>query len=106
LDDVSMRARVLRRVWFVRVLEARFHPDSKSRQHAVVVGRVLCEGRTARIEPVSFPPEMVKPFEPIKLLDELEFVVGSAVGDTFHALVALRGDSWSFVEVPGVGRST
>jgi hypothetical protein len=44
---------------------------------------------------------MVKPFEPTNLLDELEFVVGSAVGDTFRALAALRDGSWSFVEVPG-----
>ena len=36
----------------VRVLEARFHPGSKSGQGVVVVARVFCEGRTARIEPV------------------------------------------------------
>jgi hypothetical protein len=44
---------------------------------------------------------MVRPFERINLLDKLEFLVGSAVGDTFHALVTLRSGFWSFVEVPG-----
>ena len=38
----------------VRVLEARFHPGSKSERGTVVVGRVLCDGRAARIEPVPF----------------------------------------------------
>ena len=85
----------------VRVLEARFHPGSKSGQAAVVVARVLCDGRTARIEPVPVGPDKVKPFEPVTLLDKLEFLVGSTVGDTFHALVALRSGFWSFVEVPG-----
>ena len=67
----------------------------------MVVARVFCEGRTARIEPVPVAPEAVEPFEPIDLLDKLEFLAGSAVGDTFHALVALRSGFWSFVEVAG-----
>lgn len=85
----------------VRVLEARFHPGSKSEPRTVVVGRVLCDGRTARIEPVPFGLEKVRPFQPTNLLNKLEFLVGSTVGDTFHALVAVRSGFWSFVEVPG-----
>lgn len=87
----------------VRILEARFHPGSKSEPRTVVVGRVLCDGRTARIDPVPFRLEKVKPFERTNLLDKLEFLVGSTVGDTFHALIALRSGFWSFVEVPGRG---
>jgi len=62
---------------------------------------VLCDGRTARIQPVAFGLEQVRPFERTNILDKLEFLVGSTVGDTFHALIAVRSGFWSFVEVPG-----
>ena len=83
----------------VRLLEARFHPGSKSAPSAVIVGRVSCDGRVALVEPLPFQAEAVKPFEPIALFHKLEFLVASAVGDTFQALVTLRSAFWSFVEV-------
>jgi hypothetical protein len=85
----------------VKILEARFYPGSKSGLVSVVIGRVFCEGRTAKIEPKRFSAETVRPFEPVELYDKLEFLVGSAIGDTFHSLVKLRSGFWSFTEIPG-----
>jgi hypothetical protein len=82
----------------VRILEARFYPGSKSAPNAVVVGRVLCEGRTARIEPVPVRPESVRPFDPTALIGKLEFIVAAAAGDVFDALVKVRSGFWSFAE--------
>jgi hypothetical protein len=84
----------------VRILEVRFHPRSKSGREAVVVGRVLCEGRAARVEPVSIAPEAVKPFDSLALFCNLQLLVASVVGDPFHELAGLRSGFWSFVEVP------
>jgi hypothetical protein len=84
----------------MRILEARFHPDSKSGGGSIVVGRVHCEGRVGKIETYPLRPEAVTPFEPTALFDKLEFLVGSAVGDTFHALLRLKSGFWSFEEVP------
>jgi hypothetical protein len=84
----------------MRILEARFYPDSKSGPSSVVVGRVHCEGTSARIETCSLRPDAIRPFEPTALFDKLEFLVGSAVGDTFHALLRLKSGFWSFEEVP------
>jgi hypothetical protein len=87
----------------MRILEARFHPDSKSGPSSIPVGRVFCDGPVARIQPLRIRPEMVAPFETPALFDRLEALVGAAVGDTFHALVRLESGSWSFVEVQARG---
>jgi len=83
----------------VRILEVRFHPYSKAGREVVVVGRVLCDGRAARVEPARVVPEAVKPFEPPALFSKLQFLVASVVGDPFHELAGLRSGFWSFVEV-------
>jgi hypothetical protein len=87
----------------MRVLEARFHARSKSDAMGVVVGRILCDGTRASIEPAPLSAAAVAPFDRVMLLDKLEFLVGSAVGDTFHSLSALKSGYWSFVEVPDNG---
>jgi len=85
----------------VRIIEARFHPGSKSAPKTVVVGRVLCDGRTARIEHLPVRPESIKPFDPTALIDKLEFIVAAAAGNVFDALVTVRSGFWSFAEVQG-----
>jgi hypothetical protein len=82
----------------VKVLEARFHPGSKSGQMSVVVARVHCDGSRTSIVPAPVSAAAVAPFEPVSLLDKLGFMVGSTVGDPFHALRSLRSGFWSFVE--------
>jgi len=84
----------------VRVLEARFHPATRSHPMSVVVGRVICDGRRARIEPVAVAPAAVKPFDSGRLHEKLEFLVMSVVGDPVRGLLQLRSGFWSFVETP------
>ena len=84
----------------VRILEARFHPSSKSGRAFVSVGRVLCEGDRTRIEPVEVPPLAVRPFDARRLQEKLEFLVMSFARDTFQSLLGLRSEFWSFVEIP------
>ena len=83
----------------MHVLEARFHPGSKSGAGFVVVGRVVCNQRRAAIELVDVPSHSVKPFDAVRLRDKLEFLVMSAVGDPFRALLDLRSGFWSFVDI-------
>ena len=82
----------------MRVLEARFYPGSKSAQVSVVVGRLLCDGPRAIIEPTPFSSAAVAPFDPVSVLDKLEYMIGSVVGDRFNALIAHRSKFWAFVE--------
>ena len=82
----------------MRVLEARFYPGSKSAQVSVVVGRLLCDGARAIIEPTPFSAAAVAPFDPVSVLDKLEYMIGSVVGDPFAALIAHRSGFWAFVE--------
>jgi hypothetical protein len=67
---------------------------------SVVVGRVICDGRRARIEPVAVAPSAVKPFDSARLHEKLEFLVMSVVGDPVRGLLQLRSGFWSFVETP------
>jgi hypothetical protein len=82
----------------VRVLEARFHPASKSGREFVIVGRVRCEGRRTSIERFEISPTAVKPFDSSRLHEKLEFLVMSVVGDPARGLLELRSGFWSFVE--------
>jgi hypothetical protein len=82
----------------VRVLEARFYPSTRSNPISVVVGRVICDGRRARIERVEVPPAAVRPFDSARLHEKLEFIVMSVVGDPARGLLQLRSGFWSFVE--------
>ncbi len=81
----------------MRVLEARFHPRKKSGDPVIVVGRVYCAGRQARIEPA----ESEATASPVKLamLEKLRYLVGTMGRPLFERLRELRSDYWSFVEV-------
>jgi hypothetical protein len=83
----------------VATLEARFHPRSKAGGGFVVIGRIVCNGRRASIQPGEIAAPAVKPFDSGGLLRKLHFLVESAVPDPFHELLRLRSDYWSFVEL-------
>jgi hypothetical protein len=82
----------------VRILEARFHPASKAGQGFVIVGMVVCDQHGATVESAAFRANSVKPFDSTRLLQKLEFLVASAIGDPFRSLSSLRSEYWSFVE--------
>jgi hypothetical protein len=88
----------------VRILEARFHPASRSSHEFVVVGRVRCEGRRTSIERLEIAPAAVKPFDASHLHEKLEFLVMAVIGDPARGLLELRSGFWSFVETSGTAR--
>jgi hypothetical protein len=83
----------------VRVLEARFHPWRKARGPFVVVGRILCRRRRTVIAPAA--PGAGETPDPGRqtMLQKLEYLVARSGRDTFHRLLDLRSDFWSFVEI-------
>ncbi len=84
----------------VRILEARFHPSSKSGRGVVNVGRILCDGDRVTIAPVVVSALAVRPFDAKRLQAKLEFLVMSFPRDAYRGLLQLRSDFWSFVELP------
>jgi hypothetical protein len=86
----------------MRVLEARFHPSSKSGRNIVSVGRVICTAGRVTIESVEVPPAAVRPFDASRLREKLAFLVTSFAQDTCVGLLQLRSEFWSFVEVEAV----
>src|SRR5437879_13308484 len=50
LIETTQECFLLSQPWRMRVLEARFHPRTKTSGSFVVVGRVYCNGRRAWIE--------------------------------------------------------
>jgi hypothetical protein len=83
----------------VRLLEARFHPGSKASPDAVIVARVVCEGKKPSIEPAEVPARAVRPFDANRLLEKLRFLVTSTGPDPFGELLRLRSDFWSFRDI-------
>lgn len=84
----------------MRLLEARFHPQTKSGRRFVIVGRVRCDQSRVSIEPAPIRPQTVKPFDSDRLHEKLEFLVTSLVGDRARALLELQSGFWSFIELP------
>jgi hypothetical protein len=87
----------------VRILEARFHPGSKSAGGFVVIGRVFCDQRPITIERIAIAPGTAAPFDPPRLYDKLEFLVLSVARDPCRELLGLRSGFWSFVQLPSAG---
>jgi hypothetical protein len=84
----------------VKILDARFHPSSKSGRGFVSIGRILCDGERVTIEPVVVPAPAVRPFDANRLHAKLEFLVMSFPRDAYRGLLQLRSEFWSFVELP------
>ncbi len=86
----------------MRVLEARFHPYKKNGDRAVVIGRVLCDGRRAVVEPARVEPSALNGasgFDLDAALAKLSFLVQTSVPEPFNKLQEIRSDFWSFVEI-------
>jgi hypothetical protein len=84
----------------VKMLEARFHPASKSSRGFVIVGRIHCDQHPASIERAAISPGAAKPFDSAQLYEKLEFLVTSVARNPRRELLELRSGFWSFVELP------
>jgi hypothetical protein len=84
------------------VLEARFHPWRKARGPFVVVGRILCRRRRALVLPAPAADES-EGARHETMVHKLEYLVARCGRDTFHRLLDLPSDFWSFVEVQPPG---
>ena len=88
----------------MRVLQARFHSNSKDCGSFVVVGHVVWE--SDRSWPVVQPStELLMRDEPATLLSKLQYLVAVNGQESFHRLQILRSQFWSFVEVNLVSSS-
>jgi hypothetical protein len=83
----------------MKVLEARFHPLRKARGPFVVVGRVFCQRRGCVVEAAPASVDEPPAARHETMLQKLEYLVARNGGDSFHRLLELRSDFWSFVEV-------
>ena len=82
----------------MRVLEARFNVQHKTGAVTVVVGRVLCDGRQAVIEPAP-ATATVQHLDQSAMLTKLRFLVEASLPMPFERLRQLKSDFWSFVEI-------
>lgn len=83
----------------MRVLEARFHPQSSAEYF--VVGRLVWQGRSERDRPTVQPaPGLVSGSEPPAILSKLRYLITATAPESFERLQILRSRFWSFVEVP------
>jgi hypothetical protein len=87
----------------MRVLEARFHPATKSRQGFVVVARVYGDRDRTSVQPAELSADAVHPFRLDRLQEKVEEMVAAVVGDHARSLLGLRSGYWSFVEAPNDG---
>ena len=83
----------------MRILEARFHPRSKSTPSYVVVGRVVCHGARASLELETVRSHSLEPFDWEGLLKKLECLIEAAHPDPAKGLLGLKSEFWSFAEV-------
>ncbi len=79
----------------VKVLLARFHPLADDSQ-IVVVGRVICDGGTARLDAATLTGVFSAP---ASLLIKLRYLIERAAPEPFDRLRKLRSQFWSFVDV-------
>jgi hypothetical protein len=77
------------------LLEARFHPQKKSGDGVVVVGRVRCDGTNVSVEAMSNG----------EMLEKLLYLVRESEPRPYERLTALRSEFWSFVEIDEGGTS-
>jgi hypothetical protein len=78
-----------------RVLLARFHPFADDSE-IVAVGRVVCEGERAWIEPIAVSGLFAMT---AGMLAKLRYLIERSAPCPFERLPALRSRFWSFVEI-------
>ena len=78
-----------------RVLLARFHPFADDSE-VVAVGRIVCEGERAWIEPIDKEGFFATS---AGMLAKLRYLIERAGPSPFERLPALRSRFWSFVEI-------
>ena len=82
----------------MRVLEARFHPESAS--DFVVVGHLIWKGKRGRDRPTVKPsPTLASDTAPTNVVAKLEYLVTVTAPDSFERLQSLPSRFWSFVDV-------
>lgn len=82
----------------MRTLVAKFHPASKSSPIAVTVGRVVCDGKRAFVEPTEIKSRAIRPFDPVRLVEKLQFLVTATAVDVYEELLQFHSEFWSFEE--------
>jgi hypothetical protein len=81
----------------MRVLEARFYPERKSKPEFVLVGRLVWNDERRRGRPL-FEPAPRTSSGP--LLSKLLYLLNLTKPDSFDELQSLRSEFWAFIEVP------
>ena len=85
---------------WMRVLEARFHPQQKVVPDFVVVGHVVWEEDVLGDRPTVQPSSaLMHAGSAATMLVKLQYLVAVTAPGTFERLQALRSQFWSFVEV-------
>jgi hypothetical protein len=81
------------------VLLARFHPFADDSQ-IVVVGRVICVGTEAWLDPASLAGLFAAP---ASMILKLRYLIERSAPEPFERLRGLRSQFWSFVDVTNAG---
>jgi hypothetical protein len=84
----------------MRVLEARFHPERKSKPEFVVVGHLLWDD-LRRWRPLIQPAATTSSGP---LVSKLLYLLNMTKPDSFDQLQSLRSEFWSFVDVSAAAR--
>ena len=96
LSPIRTAARSLLGKAAVRVLEARFHPQRKTRSRFVVVGYLVWRTRRQTERPIFHSITAPGP-HPIE--SKMHYLMRVTEPDCFQRLQSLRSDCWSFVSV-------
>jgi hypothetical protein len=83
------------------VLLARFHPFADDSQ-IVVVGRVICLGTEAWLDPVSLAGLFATP---ASMILKLRYLIERSAPAPFERLQTLRSQFWSFIDVTDLGET-
>jgi hypothetical protein len=98
-DPLPPVARSVQSLDQMRVLEARFHPQS-ARNDFVVIAHVVWQGDVVRDVPKLEPTESLRVFgAPSTMLAKLSFLVATSMPEAFTRLQSLKSQYWSFVEI-------
>jgi hypothetical protein len=80
----------------MRVLEARFYPERKTKADFIVVGSLVWNDRRPHDRPQVQPASNATS---APLLSKLLYLLNLTTPDSFDQLQSLRSEFWSFVEI-------